>query len=117
MCDLERESEMIIEELEKATLIHLNGAIETMRSLELEEKLRALIQKPEPKLIFDLSGVTHLSSSGIRVLLTTLREADALGGKLLLCHLSEVVHKMVEAVELDQVFDIFPTVEEALENI
>lgn len=98
-------------------IFELSGAIEIMRSLELEEMLKPYLAEGAPRLIFDMGGVTHLSSSGIRVILATLRKVTEMKGKFALCNLSHVTQKMVSAIELDQLFKIFKTREDAIKHV
>lgn len=111
------QGEIKLEKKGKVVFFRLYGAIEIMRSLELEEMIKNTIGDEEPRLVFDMSGVTHLSSSGIRVLLATLRHITEIGGKLVLCNLSIVVRKMVETIELDQLFDIYDDCEKAFKSL
>ncbi len=98
-------------------IFELSGAVEIMKSLELEEMLKPFLAEGAPKLVFDMGGVTHLSSSGIRVILATLRRVTELKGRFALCNLSHVTQKMVSAIELDQLFKIFKTRDEAVKSV
>lgn len=109
--------EIALTKVGEVVVFVLSGAIEIMRSLELEESLKPYLAEGAPKLVFDMGKVTHLSSSGIRVILSTLRRVTEMKGKFALCNLSLVTQKMVAAIELDQLFKIFKTQDEAIEYV
>jgi len=65
------------------------------------------------KLIFDLSRVRFVDSSGLGAFISCLRKLNAKGGDLKLCRLSKQVRTIFELVRLHRVFDICGTREEA----
>ena len=67
-----------------------------------------------PKLIFDLSQLTFVDSSGLGAILSSLRQANAAGGDLKLCGLSKPVRALFELVRMHRIFDILNTREEAI---
>lgn len=111
------QGEIKFEQRNKVSFFRLFGAIEIMRSLQLEELIKNNVSEKDPRIVFDMSGVSHLSSSGIRVLLATLRQVNDMGGQLVLCSLNIVVRKMVETIELDQLFKIYENCEEAYQDL
>jgi len=110
----EAKGEVILEESGNIAIFIIKGVLEIMQSLILEEKVEAYLRRPKPRLVFDLQGVTHLSSSGIRVFISTLRQINSVGGKLILCNLSPVVVRILETVEL---LDVARNKEEAIKRL
>ena len=69
------------------------------------------------QLVLDLSGVDYISSAGLRVLMLARKQAKAQGGTLVVAGLGPVVKEIFEISRFTAVFDIFPTVREALVRI
>jgi anti-sigma B factor antagonist len=67
-----------------------------------------------PKLVFDLSQLTFVDSSGLGAILSCLRQSNAAGGDLKLCGLSKPVRALFELVRMHKIFEILNTREEAI---
>lgn len=76
----------------------------------------APVLKAHRKLIFDLSGLAFVDSSGLGALLSALREANAAGGDLKLCGLAKPVRALFELVRMHRIFEILNTREEAIRS-
>ena len=70
--------------------------------------------KPNARLIFDLSGLKFVDSSGLGAMLSCLRQINSQGGNLKLCGVTRPVRTLFELVRMHKVFDIYNTVEEAI---
>ena len=65
------------------------------------------------KLVFDLSRVRFVDSSGLGAFISCLRKVNAGGGDLKLCGMSKQVRAVFELVRMHRVFDICGTRDEA----
>jgi anti-sigma B factor antagonist len=66
------------------------------------------------RLVFDLSGVRFVDSSGLGAMLSCLRQVSARNGDLKLCGMSAQVRALFELVRMHRIFDIYATREEAV---
>src|SRR5262245_2473996 len=66
------------------------------------------------RIVLDLSGLAYISSAGLRCFMLAAREARASGGKIVLAALRPVVAEIFQISRFDMVFEIFPSVREAL---
>jgi sigma-B regulation protein RsbU (phosphoserine phosphatase) len=66
------------------------------------------------KVIFDMSGLHFVDSSGLGVVLSSLRQLNATGGDLKLSGMAKPVRALFELVRMHRIFDIYSTREEAL---
>jgi anti-sigma B factor antagonist len=71
----------------------------------------------QDQLVLDLSGVDYISSAGLRVLMLARKQAKAQGGTLVVAGLTPVVKEIFEISRFSVVFEIFPSVREALARI
>jgi anti-sigma B factor antagonist len=97
-----------------ANVLPLDDEIDLHVSPGIAEVLRELSAKKPKLLIVDLTNVTYLDSSGLAVLIEGMQNAREYGGQFALVGLQETVHTIFEMARLDQVFQIFPTVDAAL---
>ncbi len=65
-------------------------------------------------IVVDLTGVTYVDSSGLAALIQGMQNVEEYGGKFAIAGLQDDVRPIFEIARLDQVFQIFPTVDEAL---
>lgn len=68
------------------------------------------------KLIFDLSHLQFIDSSGLGTFLSIQRSLNTQGGTLKLAHLNKSIRTMFEIVSMHRIFDIFPNIEEAVKS-
>ncbi|HUJ60684.1 MAG TPA: STAS domain-containing protein [Kofleriaceae bacterium] len=68
----------------------------------------------ETRLVFDLTRLRFVDSSGLGAFLSCLRKVNARGGELKLCGLSKSVRAVFELVRMHRIFDIQPTREAAV---
>ena len=94
---------------------YLKGRIDVHLSTEIEKEINDLIAKFSDKsLIINLEDVEYMSSSGLRVLVASMRILKSNNKKLRLCNLNTAVKKVFEVVELMDMFDIYSSEKEAL---
>ena len=63
--------------------------------------------------LFDLSNMVHIDSSGLGVLVQVLQKAKAGGGKVVLAALQPGPKIVFDITKVSRVFDIVPKVEDA----
>lgn len=99
-------------------VVKLEGVINVQSSLDLETWLDSLFLNRKPKkVVVDLSNVQHISSSGLRVLVSFYKKVISNDGKLTLAALNSNLRKIFRIVELDEVFEVYDSVEDAIDAI
>jgi anti-sigma B factor antagonist len=99
---------------EQPNVLPLEGEIDLHVSPEVAESLRTMTAKKPQRVVVDLTKVTYLDSSGLAVLIEGMQKVQEYGGKFAVAGAQESVKHIFEIARLDQVFLIFPTVDEAL---
>ncbi len=94
-------------------LVKIEGRLDANFSLQLEDEVDKLLETKTKNIILDLSGVTYLSSSGLRVLLSINKETEGAGG-LVLVNMGDVVKKIIEVAEVDDLLTQTNDIEEAI---
>jgi len=114
-------SDMKIKEIKKVndlTIIYLSGGIMGgIAGVKLTEKFEELInEKRCQKIILDLKAVSWMNSSGLGIITSLLTEAKKLNVQFKLAGVTERIISLFMITKLLSVFDIYKTVEEAIES-
>lgn len=84
----------------------------------IQEKIRELLGNDRIKIILDLSKVNWIDSTGLGELiasLSTVKKTD--GGNLVLSNLQAPVQSLLKMTNLNQIFDVYDDVEEAVSEL
>jgi len=106
--------EITTKEYRRVAVISVSGRIDTSTSTQFEEAINELINKGHHNLVLDFSNVDFLSSSGLRILVTTRKKTREMGGDVVLANPSQRAADSVEIAGLDKLFVSFPNREEAV---
>ena len=90
--------------------------LDANNSEELKVELHQLYEKGIKDLIIDLKEVHFIDSSGLGVLVSGYKNASIKHGSLKLSNLQSQVKSLFELTRLHRVFDIFMTVDDALQS-
>ncbi len=93
------------------------GRLDSTSSPALEAALKDELKAEHAPLIVDMSRVTYIASSGLKVLVGAWRQAKGTGSEVILTGLQPRVQEVFQMVGFDQVFRIFATVEQAVEAV
>jgi anti-sigma B factor antagonist len=86
-------------------------------SLAFKERLKSLVADGSNHIVMDLGNVGFLDSQGLGALISCLKVLRQSEGSFTLTNLSEPVEAVLRITRLIRVFDVQPTVEDALKNL
>ena len=90
--------------------------LDAHNSDKLKAEMNRIFEQGTKDILLDLKEVRFIDSSGLGVLVSGFKNASTRQGSLRLCGLQTQVKSMFELTRLHRVFDIFQTVDEALES-
>jgi anti-sigma B factor antagonist len=90
--------------------------LDAHNSDELKTEMSRLFESGTKNLVVDLKEVRFIDSSGLGVLVSGFKNASTHQGSIKLCSLQTQVKSMFELTRLQRVFDIYQTIDEALES-
>ncbi|MFS8512904.1 MAG: anti-sigma F factor antagonist [Planifilum fulgidum] len=79
---------------------------------EIDEKLTTGLYT---NLVFNLSGLTFMDSSGLGVLLGRYKRVSQLGGNMILCAVNPSIYRLMELSGLFKILPIYKSEQSALE--
>lgn len=91
----------------------MNSRIDAAAALQFKEAMRQTADNAPPVIILDLRRVEFIDSSGLGALIASFKTI-APQRTLVLAGLTATVKKVFELTRMDSVFNIFPTLENAL---
>lgn len=83
----------------------------------MEGLVPSLLKAGRKNLVFDLSGVTHIDSTGIGRFIDAYTRLQPAGGQMRLAGATGAVRDSFRVTRLDTVFKFYPTVEAACEGL
>jgi anti-sigma B factor antagonist len=84
---------------------------------DIETQLRDLIAKGAKKLICDFSQTEYVASAGLRVLLSSAKNLQKSGGQIMMVCMKPFVREVFEISGFNQIFKIYDSQQEALQNL
>jgi anti-anti-sigma factor len=92
----------------------LQGRIDSVGSIDLDKATKERLVPADTAVLFDMTGVTYMSSAGIRVFSNVERILRQRNGHLYLCSVQPAVLKVIALTGFDRIFSICATRDEAL---
>ena len=96
------------------TVVEVAGEIDVATADTLRERLGTLIDRQHVDLVVDLREVSFMDSTGLGLLVGTLKRVRTAGGRLQLVIDSERLLIVFRITALEQVFTIRPSLDDAL---
>ncbi len=81
----------------------------------LDRRFAGLLEERARRIVLDMSRLRRVSGAALRTLLTVKRKLLPVGGVLVLCRLSDKVREVLAVAELDSVFTIVGSLDEAVQ--
>ena len=91
-----------------------NQTVESSISTEFKAKMLILAQPDIDALVIDMSKVDAIDSSGLGALLLANRQLKDHEIPVILVGVRDFVRSLMSMTKIDEVFNFFPTVEEAI---
>ena len=106
-----------LKKIDNIIVLYLTGRLDVQNSIQIEKEIYQLLEnEPDYHLLLNLAEVKYMSSSGIRIFVSTMRLLKDKNKKMKLCNLSESVKKIFEIVDLLDMFEVKNNEEEALKS-
>jgi len=101
---------------DRIALLTLTGRLTAATAPQLRDAIKRLVDDRHIELLFDISGLVFLDSSGLAVIVSGLKTTRELGGWLKLAGITPQVSEIFKLTRLDRVFNVYPSVEDALKG-
>ena len=88
-----------------ATIVNIIGRLDTVTSPELDIAVKPLIVMGTT-IIFDCEKMEYVSSSGLRVVLSTFKQLTAVGGRFVVRNLNKEVRSVFDLTGFSRLLNI-----------
>ncbi|MDD5061711.1 MAG: STAS domain-containing protein [Candidatus Marinimicrobia bacterium] len=97
-------------------IVAVSGRLDTVTAPEFEKKILELVTPENLKIILNCADLSYISSSGLRVILMTLKKVKANNGKLIICGLQESIKEVFNICGFTSLLTISENCESALSS-
>ena len=86
-------------------VISLHGKLDTAAAPEAEIALQPLLKAQGKDILIDCTDLEYIASSGLRLLLSVLKQAQSVGSRVTLKNVNEVVRDVLDLTGFVSIFD------------
>jgi anti-sigma B factor antagonist len=97
-----------------SVVVTVRGNLDLDSSTVLTTALDQVLDRPEPRVVVDLSGIEFCDSTGLSAFVTGHKRAVAAGGWLRLAAPGDFLGRLLDTVGISTRLGVYPTVGDAL---
>ncbi len=101
---------------EDYTLVCVEGRVDTTNAGDFEKSMTEVIDGGSTKIILDCSGLSYISSSGLRVFLIVQKRMMGIKGHFRLCNLQPGIREIFDISGFSSIFSLFSDQEAAIQG-
>lgn len=101
----------------EGTVVSIKGRMDALTAPDIENRLTAILDQGEKKLVMDLAGLSYISSAGLRSLLATAKKLKRDQGQMAFANLGGHVAEVFKISGFHSLFTICNSVSEALGSL
>jgi anti-anti-sigma factor len=101
----------------KVLILAINGKLDGNTCPLLDAKIHELLDRKVRVIVVDCSGLTYVSSAGLRVLLQAAKRMKAVQGTICLSSFQDQVREVFELSGFEAIFSVYPTAEAAVAKL
>ena len=94
-----------IQETDAKIVATLAGELDTAAAQEAEKQLQPLLDSKGKEVVLDCTKLEYISSSGLRVLLSILKQAQSVGSRVVLKNVNDVIRDVLELTGFISIFE------------
>ena len=94
-----------VHETEAQIVAILSGELDTAAAPETEKALQPLQDSKGKEIVMDCTELEYISSSGLRILLSILKQAKSVGSRVVLKNVNDVIRDVLELTGFISIFE------------
>jgi anti-anti-sigma factor len=99
-----------------AVVSNFSRVMNDPRYTDATNEIQDLLDKGFQRFVLDMGAVRETGSSFLGLLMSITRRIQKYGGEVVLAHLSRAMEEFLETMQMDGYWDVFATVDEAVES-
>ncbi len=105
------------EKTDKAHIIEIDGRLDALNNSKAESFFNQLTDQPDLSILVDCEQLDFINSSGLRIMIMSLKKMKAKGKTIVLCNLQKNIKDVFKFSGFTNLFNIELSKEEALQEI
>lgn len=102
----------------RTLIASLTGELDHHSAKTIKDMLEtAIVNKSAQNMVFDLTNLTFMDSSGIGLIIGRYKLITAIGGKVCIASKSKTLNRLIGMSGLTKLMEIFQSVDQALESM
>jgi len=97
-------------------ILELKGKLDLANAATLKDQVKQLLDDGSTNVHLTMKAVDFINSSGLGALVSLMKEVRVRKGRLTLSDMVPYVNEIFEITQLSHVFEIYPTVDEAISS-
>lgn len=106
--------EVSVEHIDGRLIVTVIGRLDTVSAPSFDLQLAPLLARPRPHILVDLSGVSYISSAGLRSILQLVKHSASHGGRVGLFGAQPQIVEVIDISGFPSLLDLYPDRETAL---
>ena len=106
-----------VKDAEGCKILNVCGDVDVYTSPKVKEHINSLIEKEVYKIVVNLEDVRYVDSTGLGVLIGTLKKVKEHNGYIVLVCTNPQIKKIFQITGLVKIFNMFVNNEEAIEAL
>ncbi len=102
------------EQVGDVSIVTVSGDLDARTLPDANEKLDSLLKVLRVRLVFDLSGMEIVTSTGVSFLIDAARRTRELGGDVVLSNPTRLLQGTLKSLKIADYFKVFPNSKEAV---
>jgi anti-anti-sigma factor len=98
-------------------VVQPSGILSGVQANQLRQEINNLLDAGVNHILVDFKDVTFMDSSGLGVLVATLKRVKATDGRFSLCSVSPEIRILLEIADVERFFEIFAIRDEVIEPL
>ena len=111
------ECSICVGRMNDVTIIELAGEIDIATVSLLAKALSDAVKKGKGPVVLDAHELTYIDSAGLQTLLSSHRKLAETGRSLTIVGCHGIFHKLMKITRFEEHFTMYPTIEDALQNL
>ena len=95
-----------IQETDERFIAVLSGELDTTAAEQTSQALQPLLDSKGKEIVLDCTDLEYISSSGLRVLLSILKQAKSVGSRVVLKNVNEVIRDVLDISGFISIFEM-----------
>jgi anti-sigma B factor antagonist len=104
-------------DVQGVTLLALDGGLDHTTTALFISQMDSLLEEGAARVVVDLGRLSYASSWGLAAMVRVHHHFVARGGKVAFANLHSAIATILRLSHLDRLFDLYPTVQEAVRGI